>query len=519
MSAKITIDPVTRIEGHLRVEAIVEGGVVKEARCSGTLFRGFEIFLKGREPRDAQRITQRVCGVCPTAHAMASALNLDSAFGIADKVPPNGRIIRNLIFGSNYLQSHILHFYHLAALDYVDVTAMADYEGEDPEMRSVKEFVLRGELSPFVPRYEGDYRFEGKTNQELVRHYLIALEMRRLAQEMLSVFGGKMPHNAAIVPGGVTEHPSVDKIAGFLWRLNRIRDFIDSIYIPDIIAVAKTYPDYLRIGNGPGNYLSYGVFDLEDENPDYVTRKRLHAQGALEGMEDLKKLDVSSITESVKYSWFEWRGAAHPSEEETKPNRGKDEGYSWLKAPRYEGKVYEVGPLARMLVSYHAGRKQVKRMMDDLLDELKAEPVALNSTLGRHAARALEAKLVADSMAEWVLQLKPDDPVCAPYEVPQEAEGMGIVGAPRGALGHWIRIKEGKIESYQLVVPTTWNASPRDHLDQPGPMEQALMGTKVRDPENPYELVRIVRSFDPCLACAVHTLNARGKKLAVVRVA
>lgn len=518
MADRITIDPVTRIEGHLRVEAIVEDGVVKEARCSGTLFRGFEIFLKGREPRDAQRITQRVCGVCPAAHAMASALNLDSAFGIADKIPPNGRIIRNLIFGSNFLQSHILHFYHLAALDYVDVTAMADYEGEDPEMRSVKQFISRGELSPFVPRYEGDYRFDKKRNQELVRHYLIALEMRRLAQEMLAIFGGKMPHNAAIVPGGVTEHPTVDKIAGFLWRLNRIRDFIDSIYIPDIIAVAKAYPDYLQMGDGPGNYLSYGVFDLEDENPDYATRRRLHAQGALEGMENLKSLDVNSITESVKHSWFEGEGAVHPSQEETKPNRRKGEGYSWIKSPRYEGKVYEVGPLARMLVSYHADRKRVRGMVDDLLGELKAEPLALNSTLGRHAARALEAKLVADSMADWVLELKPGEPVCAPYEVPQEAEGMGIVGAPRGALGHWIRIKEGKIENYQLVVPTTWNASPRDHLDQPGPMEQALEGTKIRDPENPYELVRIVRSFDPCLACAIHTLNLKGRKLAVVRV-
>lgn len=518
MSARITIDPVTRIEGHLKVEAIVDDGVVKEAKCSGTLFRGFELFLRGREPRDAQRITQRVCGVCPAVHAVASALNLDSAFGIADKIPPNGRIIRNLILGSNYLQSHILHFYHLAALDYVDVTAMADYEGKDPEMNSVKQFVARGELSPFVPRYEGDYRFDKATNRELVRHYLLALEMRRLAHEMLAIFGGKMPHNSAIVPGGVTEHPTVDKIAGFLWRLNRVRDFIDSVYIPDVIAVAKTYPDYFQIGDGPGNYLSYGVFDLEGENPDYARRERLHAQGALEGMEKLKELDVEAITESVKHSWFEGDGAVHPSRGETKPNRRKEEGYSWLKSPRYEGKVYEVGPLARMLVSYHADKKQVKGLVDDLLSELKAEPAVLNSTLGRHAARALETKLVADSMAEWILELKPGEPVCAPYEVPQEAEGMGITGAPRGALGHWIRIKEGKIENYQLVVPTTWNASPRDHMGQPGPMEQSLMGTKVKDPENPYELVRIVRSFDPCLACAVHTLNVKGRKLSVVRV-
>lgn len=519
MPAKIRIDPVTRIEGHLTIEAIVDDGVVKEAKSSGTLFRGFEILLKGREPRDAQRITQRVCGVCPASHAVASALNLDRALGIADRIPDNGRIIRNLVFGSNYIQSHLLHFYHLAALDYVDITAMASYDGKDPEMNSVKEFVARGELGPFVPRYEGDYRFDKATNQELVRHYLVALEIRRLAHEMLAIFGGKMPHDAAIVPGGVTEHPTVDKIAGFMWRLNRIRDFIVSIYLPDIIAVAKAYPDYFQIGNGPGNYLSFGVFDLESENPDYARRKRFHAQGALEKMQSLKQLNTDSITESVTHSWFEGDCSLHPAQGETKPNRKKQEGYSWMKSPRYEGKAYEVGPLARMLVSYHAGREQMKEMVDDLLGELKAEPVVLNSTLGRHAARALETKLVADHMAEWVLELKPGEPVCAPYEVPEEAEGMGITDAPRGALGHWIKIREGKIENYQLVVPTTWNASPKDDRGQPGPIEQSLIGTKVKDPENPYELVRIVRSFDPCLACAVHTVNAKGRRAGVMKIA
>lgn len=518
MAVKITIDPVTRIEGHLMIEALVDGGVVKEARCSGTLFRGFEIFLKGRDPRDAQRITQRVCGVCPASHSVASAMNLDSAFGIADKIPDNGRIIRNLILGSNYLQSHILHFYHLAALDYVDITAMADYEGDEPEMLSVKEFVSRGELAPFFPRYEGDYRFDKRTNLELVRHYLMALEMRRLAHEMAAIFGGKMPHNAAVVPGGATEQPTIDKIAGFLWRLNRIRDFIDSVYIPDVIAVAKVYPDYLGIGSGPGNLLSYGAFDLEGENPDYARRKRFYAQGALEGMEGLRELRPDLIAENVEHSWFEGEGFVHPSQAETVPNRGKEKGYSWAKSPRYDGKVYEVGPLARLMVSYRAGVKAVRELVDWALGELKAELKDLNSVLGRHLARALDAKLVADAMAEWVLQLKPGEPVCARYELPEEAEGMGIVEAPRGALGHWIRIREGKIDRYQLVVPTTWNVSPRDEKGQPGPIEQALEGTKVKDPENPFELVRIVRSFDPCLACAIHTVDLSGRKLAVVRV-
>ncbi len=515
---KITIDPVTRIEGHLAVEVVVDDGIVKETQCSGTLFRGFEIFLRGREPRDAPQITQRVCGVCPIVHATASVLALDSAFGVSDSIPDNGRITRNLILSSNYLQSHILHFYHLTALDYIDVTAMADYAGDDPQMKSMKDFLGRGELAPFVPRYEGDYRFDRETNQQLVRHYLTALEMRKLAHEMLAIFGGKMPHNCAIVPGGVTENPTVDKIAGFLWRLNRLRDFIDSMYIPDVIAVAEAYSDYLQIGAGPGNFLAYGVFDLGRESQSGTGKQMLYARGALEGMATLENLDTDAITESVKYSWFDGEEATHPSRAETRPFRDKPGGYSWLKSPRYKGRVFEVGPLANMLVSYHAGKPQVKELVDGLLDELGVSLNALNSVLGRHAARALEAKLVADNMAKWVLELKPGAPVCAPYAVPEEANGMGLTSAPRGSLGHWIKIKDSKIHHYQLVVPTTWNASPKDDKKQPGPMEQALLGTKVRDPENPYELVRIVRSFDPCLACAVHTVNAKGKELGVLKV-
>ena len=517
MAEKIVIDPITRIEGHLGIEVLVDGGKVKEAKCSGTLFRGFEIFLKGRDPRDAQRITQRVCGVCPTSHSVASTLNLDSAFGIADKIPDNGRILRNLILGANFLQSHILHFYHLAALDYVDVTAVADYQGKDRDLLAVKDFIARGALEPFVPRYEGDYRFDKKTNQELVKHYIMALEMRRLAHELLAIFGGKMPHNATVVPGGCTEHPTVDKIAGFLWRLNKIREFIDDVYIPDVLAVAKTYPDHLEIGDGSGNFLAYGVFDLETENPDYTKRKRFISQGAVE-QGNLKPLDANKITESVKNSWYDGPDAVHPSQEDTVPNRKKDGAYSWLKSPRYEGKVYEVGPLARMIVNYYAGNEKVKALVDGALSELKADAKVLNSLLGRHAARALETKLVADAMAEWVLELKPGEPVCAEYEIPQESEGMGLTEAPRGALGHWIKIKDKKIERYQLVVPTTWNASPTDEKGQPGPMEQSLLNTPVKDPKNPFELVRIVRSFDPCLACAIHIINYRGSKLGEFQV-
>lgn len=518
MATKITIDPLTRIEGHMKIEATVEKGAVQAAHCSGTLFRGFEIILKGRDPRDAQRITQRVCGVCPAVHATASTLNLDSAFGIADKIPDNGRVLRNIVLGSNYIQSHVLHFYHLAALDFVDVASCKDYTGKDKELLSVKDFIMRGELAPFVPRYEGDYRFDTETNQTLVKHYLAAFEMRRLAHEMLTLFGGKMPHNASVVPGGISEHPTVDKITGFLWRLNRIREFIDDVYVPDVIAVAKAYPDYLEIGKGPGNFLCYGAFDLDGSVGDYAKRKRLFQQGAVEGMKSFKQLDTDQITESVRHSWYNGEDGVHPSREDTVPNVRKKEGYSWIRSPRYEGKVYEVGPLARWVVSYFAGNKVVKGLVDGALKELKTQLPYLNSVAGRHLARALDAKVVADSMADWVLELVPGEPVCTAYEIPEEGSGMGVVDGPRGALGHWISIKEGRIERYQLVVPTTWNASPQDEKGQPGPMEQAIVGTAVKDEKNPYELVRIARSFDPCLACSVHTISIKGERLARIRI-
>jgi len=518
MATKVKVDPLTRIEGHMKIEATVDGGVVKDAQCAGTLFRGFEIILKGRDPRDAQRITQRVCGVCPTVHGTAATLNLDSAFGIADKVPDNGRIMRNLILGANYLQSHILHFYHLTALDYVDVTAVADYSGDDQELQSVKDFIARGELAPFTPRYEGDYRFPKEVNQKLVKHYLTALEMRRVAHEMLTLFGGKMPHNAAVVPGGVTEQPTIDKIAGFLWRLNKLRGFIDKVYIPDVVAVAQTYADYFAIGDGPGNFLAYGAFGMDGSNPDYAKRNRLFNQGAVKGLSDHSALDPSSITESVKHSWYEDSEPARPLEQETKPAARKKDGYSWIRSPRYEGEVYEVGPLARWVVSYLAGNEKVKAVLDSCVGDLGIKLTDLNSVLGRHAARALDAKVVADAMVDWIQELKPGEPVCAHYEIPEESEGMGIVDGPRGALGHWIRIKDKVIDKYQLVVPTTWNGGPKDEKGQYGPMEQALLGTKVKDAANPFELVRIARSFDPCLACSVHTLDFKGSRIASLRV-
>ena len=516
--ATIVVDPVTRIEGHLKIQAVTEGGVVKEARCSGMLFRGIEKILQGRDPRDAQRITQRICGVCPTAHAMASTLALDDAFGVADQVPNNGRVLRNLIFGSNYIQSHLLHFYHLAALDYVDVTAAAGYSGPDSRLRQVASFIARGSLAPFFPRYEGDYRLPEEVNRAAVSHYVEALNMRRLAQEMLAVFGGKMPHSMGIFPGGALEQVTVDKIAEFRFRLERLRDFIDNAYIPDVLAVAGAYPDYFEIGSGCRQYLSYGNWDLDQER-DLTRRERKLPHGRFNGgAMAVEPFNPAEIREQVKHSWYANGSNLPPSRGQTDADPTKAGAYSFIKAPRYKDQTHEVGPLARMIVAYGQGEPTVKQLVDGALSAIKAPATALFSVLGRHAARALEAKLVADAMAEWVLELKPGEPCCAQCDLPEQGTGMGLTEAPRGSLGHWIEIQGGVTANYQAVVPTTWNCSPRDDSDQPGACEQALEGTRVRDEKNPFELVRIVRSYDPCLACSIHMVTPKGEEIGRARV-
>ncbi|MFC2038549.1 nickel-dependent hydrogenase large subunit [Chloroflexota bacterium] len=503
--SKITIDPISRIEGHLKIETTVEDGVVKDARSTGNLFRGLELILKGRDPRDAQMITQRICGVCPQSHGIAAALNLDSAFGVSDKIPDNARLMRNLIHGTHVAQDNVLHFYHLAALDYVDVTDVAKYEGGDAALKSVKDFIARGELGPFAPRYEGDFRLPPEVNQMACAHYVEALDIRRMGHEMVSLLSGKIPHSVGIVPGGVTVTPTVDMITTYLWKLRKLQEFINNTYIPDVLAVAGAYSDYCEIGVGCQNLLSFGAYEIDGTNPDYTTRKRLFDAGTISADLQPHKLDISKITENVMHSWYENSSSGkHPSEGETKPQFGKEDAYSWVKSPRYDGKVYEVGPLARVAVSYANGNPEIKQLVDSSLAHLGAKPSALFSVMGRHLARALNAKVLADNCEKWLLELKPGEPTYVEYEIPEQAKGFGITEGSRGALGHWIEIKDYKIENYQCVVPTTWNASPRDDNGNPGPIEQAIMGTKIRDKDNPVEIVRIVRSFDPCLACAIH---------------
>lgn len=477
----IVIDPMTRIEGHLKIEATVENNRVVDAKSSGTLYRGFEQILIGRNPLDAVQITQRFCGVCPIPHAIASAQALENAFGILP--PNNGRIIRNIMQGANYIQSHILHFYHLASLDY--------FRGPD--------------IPPFIPRYEADYRVPKSVHNSLVDHYILAYQIRLKAHELCSIWAGKMPHAAAIVPGGVSITPRLDNVTTSFWRLKELVSFINDVYLPDVMTIAEIYRDYFQIGAGCKNLLCFGLFDLDAE-PDVTKRKRLFPMGRFVNG-TFAHVDPAKITEDVKWSWYESPSHQHPSSGETIPNPKKNGAYSWLKAPRYDGQVYEVGPLARIGMAYETkSNKKILDLVNEAFDKLQLEPSALYSVMGRHLARAIECKVIADELSDMIMSVRLEEPVCTPHTIPKSAEGMGLWCAARGALGHWIQIRNGAIARYQAVVPTTWNASPKDDDGRPGAIEHAMIGTEIDDLENPFALARIVRSFDPCIACAVHVL-------------
>jgi len=468
---KLTISPVTRIEGHLKIDVDIEGGKVVDAKSTGTMFRGFEIILKGRDPRDASQITQRICGVCPTAHGTASVRCLDNAFGV--KPPTNGRIIRNLIFGSDYLMSHILHFYHLVALDYV--------KGPDTE--------------PFIPRYEGDYRLDPKTNKVAVEQYIKALDIRQKCHQLMALFGGKAPIAYGLIAGGATEIPTLDKMVSFQWRLKEIKEFIDGTYLPTVYLVAGAYKDLFGVGAGCKNLISFGVFPLDNEEKTFLLKQGAYTQG-----KDLP-LDQTQIREYVKYSWYQDKTTGlHPSKGMTEPEFDKKGAYSWVKAPRYRDLPHEAGPFARMWITNPVLSKHANKFLGiDEKKEIRFRDLGDKafSILGRIAARAEETKLVADAMEKWILQLKPGAPSNVKVEIPKEAMGMGLTEAPRGAVGHWISIKDQKIDNYQVVAATIWNASPRDDKGLLGPIEQALIGTPVKDIKNPFNVVRVVRSFDP----------------------
>ena len=512
MPETISISPLTRIEGHLSIHTETEQDPVThqvritQAKCEGEMFRGIETILQGRDPLDAQQITQRICGVCPISHGIASVMAQEMACGI--KPTKNGRLAQNLIFAANYLQSHILHFYHLAALDFVDITAVLRYKGPDLTLSALRDWVknaveknlvLPG--APFLPRYEVEqYVKSDEANWKLIDSYVKALKIRSMAHEMAAVFGAKLPHSTALVPGGVTEQITIERILAYKSRLDHITSFVNNVYLPDLLTAAAAFPEYWEIGKSYGNFLSYGVFRMEENTGEQIA-SFLPAGSVISGT--YQPLDTSKIREFVSNSRYRSATGLHPFDGQTKPDPNK--GYSWLKAPRYDNQVMEVGPLARVMVAYLApGSDWLKKEVETVLTAVNLPPEKLNSVLGRHLARGLEAKWISRQCARWLDELEIGRPSARQFDLPQRGRGVGLTEAPRGALGHWLTLSDYKIERYQCVVPTTWNCSPRDDQGRPGAVEKALEGTVIQDPAQPLEAGRIVRSFDPCIACAVH---------------
>jgi hydrogenase large subunit len=556
--ARIKIDPVTRIEGHLRIEAEVAGGKVTEAWAAGTMFRGIEKIVEGRDPREAWIWAQRICGVCTTVHAIASVRAVENAIGASP--PPNAELVRNLIAGSQLVHDHVIHFYHLHALDWVDVASAlkanpartsrlaqstSDYPNSSTThfqavLARLKPLAESGQLSLFASGYWGHpaYKLTPEENLLAVAHYLDALEWQRDVIRIHAVLGGKNPHPQTFVVGGMAtpidfnspQAINPERITFLRERLATMRTFVEQVYIPDVLLVASAYPEWTKIGGGTRNFLTYGGYGQGGISD---TASYLFPRGIVRNLDlsTVLPLDEAHITEQVAHSWYSYGGgndaALHPYQGETEANYtgpappyqwlDTANKYSWLKAPRYDGQVMEVGPLARALVAYAAGVPDVKRAVDATLKKLGAGPAALYSTLGRVAARALESVIVMSRLEGWLNQLErnaqsgdlriADTAKWSPSSWPSSARGFGPHEVPRGALGHWVEISNGTISRYQAVVPTTWNASPRDAQGQPGPYEQALVGTPVADPSRPLELLRTVHSFDPCLACAVHVLG------------
>lgn len=534
----IVVDPITRIEGHLRIEVEVENGRVKDARSAATLFRGLEMILKGRDPRDAQHFTQRTCGVCTYTHALASTRALEDAIGV--EIPRNATAIRNLVLGMQYLHDHVVHFYHLHALDFVDVTAAlkadpvkaaqlnASISGKPLSAETLKTvqtkvrtLVDSGQLGPFTNAYflggHPAYYLDPETNLVATAHYLEALRKQVKIAQAMAVFGAKNPHTQFTVAGGVTCYNALKKepLEQFEALYRETLEFVEQFYIPDLLLVAGAYKDWAGIGGGAVNYMTFGEFPGDE--------RRLETRWLKPGVILDRKIDTilpfdpSRIEEHVRHSWYEGEQARAPYEGETAPkftSMGDTDRYSWMKAPRYDGKVVETGPLAQVLVAYAQGQAAVKPVVDQVFAALGTGPEALFSTLGRTAARGIEALAVARQTGTWLEELKDnlaggDTKIVENCEVPKSARGVGFVNAPRGGLSHWIVIEDGRIANFQLVVPSTWNLGPRDAAGQRSAVEEALIGTPVADPKRPVEILRTVHSFDPCVACGVHVIDGR----------
>ncbi|MBP5990605.1 MAG: nickel-dependent hydrogenase large subunit [Piscinibacter sp.] len=579
MNKRVVVDPITRIEGHLRIEAeTAADGSITGAWSSGTMVRGIELILKGRDPREAWAFAQRICGVCTLVHGMASIRAVEDA--LQWRVPANAQLIRNLMVAAQHVHDHVMHFYHLHALDWVDVvsalkadpkatSALAQSISSWPKsspgyfadtQKKLRQFVEQGQLGIFAGGFWGhpEYKLPPEANLMAVAHYLEALAWQREVVKLHAIFGGKNPHPNFLVGGAaspISAGPGSGGAAATTLNvvtlgevrqiIQSMQTFVDQVYVPDTLAIAGFYKDWFARGEGLGNFLTVGDFPAPGGGD---ASKGLIPSGVILGR-DLKAIqpldlrDPAQVQEFVAHSWYEYSGGKtqglHPHVGETKlaysgpkppyEQLDVDASYSWLKSPRWRGKAVEVGPLARLAMLYATGHEQTKALADQALKTLDLPLTAIFSTLGRTAARAIESKVFADQMLGWLDQLMANiragdlavhnKALWEPSSWPRESKGVGFMEAPRGALCHYVVIKDGLIDNYQAVVPSTWNAGPRDANGQPGAYEAALMDRhRLHDPKQPLEIQRTVHSFDPCIACAVHVVDPQGEELTTIRV-
>ncbi|MDH6309570.1 hydrogenase large subunit [Dysgonomonas sp. PFB1-18] len=563
MAERIVVDPITRIEGHLRIEAEIENGVIKDAFSSGTMVRGIETIVKDRDPRDVWAFVGRICGVCTSTHSLTSVRAVENALDIV--IPPNAEMVRNIMANVLFMHDHVVHFYHLHALDWVDVVnalkadpaaaaAAAQKLSTWPKSSEgyfkgiqdrIKKFVDSGQLGIFANGYWGHPAYKLTPEQNLIAtaHYLEALEWQKEIVKVHAVFGGKNPHPNYLVGGmpasiNLNEANAInaERLAFVREKLEEAKRFIDQVYIPDILLIGSVYKDdWGKIGGGVHNHLAFGDFPMNGSDPEsYKIPRGIILDRDLTKVHPVDATSPEEIQEYIYHSWYKYTkgdsAGLHPFDGETEleytgprpPYKHLDvtDKYSWIKTPRWKDKPMEVGPLSRMLVAYASGKEPQKSLIDDTLKALDLPAEALFSTLGRTAARALESKLNADWALECydqlIANLKGGDDRMVNNEKweesswPKEAKGVGLTEAPRGALAHFAIIENSRIKNYQMVVPTTWNASPRDEKGQLSAYESALVGTPVHDPKLPLEILRTIHSFDPCLACAVHLYDEDG---------
>lgn len=518
---KVVIDPITRIEGHLRITCEVENGVVKDAWNTATMFRGFEIFMKGRDPKGIWQFAQRICGVCPTPHAFNSVRAVETALGM-EKVSDSARLVRNMMEAAQLGYDHILWFYHLNGFDYVNVPNTLQAKASTPGLKAVqdqvKAVVDSGQLGPFANMYwdHPGYKLPAELDLEITAHYLQALEIQQKACDASAMLGGRYPMINNYVPGGVTQMPSIEDIEFYVSQMTIVKDFIDTVMVPDLLAIAPFYLDLATFGKGVGNFLTWGVLDEKSQDP----YDRLFPRGGVfDGKLELQKVDLNDVRQYTKYSWFgDGVGAGkHPLNVGQEPidftkmppieGEAFPEGkYDWTQAVRYgqEDRPMEVGPLAQVLVAYLAGRPEAKKLVDDTLAAIghAGDPTVLLSNLGRVAARVIKAKINSDNALRWADELlanigKGETAVYQELDFSKEGTGQSGWDAPRGALAHYTKLSDEKVDTYAAVPPSNWNLSPRDDKGVRGPVEEALVGTPVLDPEKPLEILRTVHTFDP----------------------